>query len=381
MEDVKTLKSVGAEGPHPEIAEMFDCLSTGDAVYLPSKFWESYNARNLGQLTSDGYDNFKQTISRNYFTWVAGADDQLRFLAKKFRVRDFPGILGGLLEWRHSSGLTWRQQLKVGLMTRLLWKYALRLDREGVLGRTPEPLDGNPSRIHMGGRLISQDIANSALEYYSIREHFKPDPKERSTICELGAGYGRNAYLFAIALPTSRYVVIDIPPALYVAQRYLGSVFPDRKVFKFRCFDNFDGVREEISAADIVFLLPHQAKLLPAKSVDLFLNISSLHEMTLNQVQAYFAMIDRLTRGYFYSKQWFTSVNPFDDLMIRHDQYPVPEYWRRVYQRPAGVQRLFFEAMYALDPVRYEPIDAFLKLGGSDRAKSQAIERTAAVAS
>jgi hypothetical protein len=107
-------------------------------------------------------------------------------------------------------------------------------------------------------------------------------------------------------------------------------------------------VEKEFNDADIIFLLPHQAEMLPAKSVDLFINISSLHEMKIEQIHAYFKLIDKLTKGFFYSKQWWVSHNPADGITITPREYPVPQNWKQLYLRSAKVQSYFFEVMYAL---------------------------------
>lgn len=328
---------------------MLSCLSQGDPIYLPSRFWEALNKKNREQLESEGLESFKQTVAQNYFTWMIDRrNEQFRYLVKQTRLWDWPAILRNVLAYDSSSRVSWKQQVVLGVFTRMLWKLAEQADIEHLLQRLEEPLQGNPFRIYLQGKLISQDLANSALEYYSIREHFTDSAGDPTTICELGAGYGRNVYVFMNALARCKYIIIDIPPALYIAQHYLTSVFPRRKVFNFRCFSDFDEVEAEFQEADLVFLLPHQVAKLPPKSVDLFVNISSLHEMTIGQIYAYFQLIDRLTKGYFYSKQWFVSENPYDQIHVRQGDYPVPDSWTQIYLRPAKVQRSFFEALYAI---------------------------------
>jgi putative sugar O-methyltransferase len=339
------------------LASMFDCIEKGRPIYLPSLFWRNLNKKNIDQLESEGIDNIKQTVAQNYFTWVVGRDDpQFKYLEGQMTLSEKLSIWLAYLvhDWNKSSytggssRLTRAQYLELAKFTRMIWKLAERLDNEEVLKNIAEPEVGNPFGIFMSGKLVTQDIANSVIEYYSIREHFTSKKSDSVTICELGAGYGRNAYVFLKAFPRCKYVVIDIPPALYVSQHYLSRVFPDKKIFDFRCFDDYKDVEKEYQDADIVFLLPHQAEMLPDKSVDLFVNISSLHEMTFEQIKAYIGLIGRLTKGYFYSKQWLVSHNNDDGIVVNEKDYPIPGDWKSLYQRVAKVQVHFFESMYYL---------------------------------
>lgn len=329
---------------------MFDCLAQGNAIYQPSRFWEGLNAKNLQQLEASGIGNIKQTLAQNYFTWVIGQkDEQFRYLLRNTRLQHWPSILWDALSYDPASTLSKRQQAELVIFTRMLWKLAQRIDAKGLLNVIEEPEEGNPFKIFLHGKLISQDLANSIIEYYSISEHFQAASTGPSTICELGAGYGRNAYVFLKAMPRCKYIIVDIPPALYVSQHYLSTVFKDRKIFKFRCFSRFDDIAREYDQSDVVFLLPHQAEMLPKKSINLWINISSLHEMNMGLINAYFRLIDTLTKGFFYSKQWIVSHNPSDDIVVKQGDYPVPAHWRELYHRVAKVQTNFFEALYAIE--------------------------------
>jgi hypothetical protein len=142
--------------------------------------------------------------------------------------------------------------------------------------------------------------------------------------------------------------VIDIPPALNLAQEYLSAVFPGEKIFRFRRFDRFEDVREEFESARIRFLAAHQIELLPAKEFDLVLNISSLHEMTHEQIANYLKQIDRICRGKFYTKQWRVSRAKANGFVIRESEYPIPPSWRCLYHKRHPIQRMFFEALYEI---------------------------------
>jgi putative sugar O-methyltransferase len=232
----------------------------------------------------------------------------------------------------------------------MLWQYVLDHDPEHLAAQLYEPQVGNPPHVPFQGKLISQDLANSLLEFKAIMDTIG-DPESITRIMELGAGYGRNAYVFLKLMPNVKYIVVDIPPALYISERYLSDQFADRKIFRFRPFDHYAQIAEDFERADIAFLLPHQLELLPDKFVNLFINISSLHEMRYDQISYYFHLIDRLTQNYFYTKQWKISHIPFDNIIVRESDYPIPEKWIQIYSRQCAVQTEFFEALFALAPI------------------------------
>lgn len=333
---------------YPELRAMFNEFPRYPKEVLPSKYWEELNRKNLRQLADTRYENFKRTLARNYFTWMINPfDEQLRFLMREAGAwRSVRTLATSLVEPLHPP-LKRKHTIYYNTLANLLWDYVAKNDTEGLLGRLSEPREGNPPEVVRDGRLISQDLANSVLEYKAIL-HAELDRREVRTILELGPGYGRTAYVFLTLQPTCRYLLVDIPPALYVAQRYLSTLFKDRKIFKFRSFASYDEVREEFLEAEIAFMTPNQLAMLPDKSIDLFLNISSLHEMRLDQIRYYFAEIERLARKYFYFKQWKETVIPFENEKITEADYPVRDDWRLVYRRQCEVQTYFFEALYEM---------------------------------
>lgn len=333
---------------YPEIRAMFREFPRYRKEVLPSKYWEELNRKNLQQLADSKYENFKRTIARNYFTWIINPfDEQLRFLMREAGAWPSIGYLFNSLVAPRHDPLKRKHTIYYNTLTNLLWDFVKKNDSEGLLERLSEPREGNPPEVMRNGRLISQDLANSVLEYEAI---LQPDVDRRdvSTILELGPGYGRTAYVFLTLQPGCRYILVDIPPALYVAQRYLSTVFEDRKIFSFRPFDSYDQIRDEFEQADIIFLTPNQLELLPDQSVDLFINISSFHEMRMDQIKYYFGEIDRLTRKYFYFKQWKETTIPFENEKITEADYPIRENWRLINRQQCKVQTYFFEALYEL---------------------------------
>jgi putative sugar O-methyltransferase len=335
-----------SEAIRREVEMMFAELARGRPEVQPSKYWMKLNRGNQEQLFSTGFENFRRTVAKDYFTWTRMVpwDEQFRFLLKHLPLTtSVANVFRTFMPPKHQY-IPLRQSLTYNFLSNMVWDYAVRSFPE--IEKLSEPAIGNPPQLHRKGRLISQDLANSGLEAQFILANVPQIPTVK-TVCELGAGYGRTAHALLTLRPDFRYVVVDIPPALYVSQRYLSAVYPQRKVFKCRPFNAYADIKSEFESAELAFLLPSQLELLPDECFDLFLNISSLHEMSVAQIRYYFRQIHRLTRqqGCFYLKQWKVSPRiPYHDFVIRREDYPFDE-WKVLVEREARVQTHFFEAL------------------------------------
>lgn len=96
---------------------------------------------------------------------------------------------------------------------------------------------------------------------------------------EIGAGYGKLAYIFTSLYPEVDYTIADIAPALAVSRNYLPAV---------------------TNGKDLRFVLPHDLDNLPDRHSDLVINVSSLGEMPSPIQNRYLQPIDRLCRGRLY---------------------------------------------------------------------------------
>jgi putative sugar O-methyltransferase len=332
------------------LRQMFEDMHSGDKLYWPSPFWEELNATQIQQLEEHGIDQFKRTLNMRYFNWdLKGiVAHQLLPVMKNWASHPELKVLSRMI------GRTPKTPVKGDLFSvnrayatylMLLKHYVAQHDPLKLLEKISEPMIGNPLFVQDGDMRVSQDICNSVHEFYSATRGVDLSKKKLSVV-ELGAGYGRLGFVFLSAIKDCTYTVVDIPPALYVSQSYLSAVFPDEKIFKFRPFTSYADIKDEFEAARIRFVGAHQIKLLPDKFADLFLNISSLHEMTMDQIEFYLKQIDRLTRSYFYTKQWRTSRSPDNGFRIKESEYPISPHWSTLYRERHPLQRMFFHALY-----------------------------------
>jgi putative sugar O-methyltransferase len=340
------------------LPEMLEEMQTASELVRPSSFWVHINTINLDQLSTTGFKEFKRTVNSNYFQWLPTGprDPQFRAVLRDWARHPSMAPLRARLvddeayaDTRFGTRLNRRaSRWGYAIYVAMLWDAVRRRVSSSVLERLDEPTVGNPLLVQHRGRLVTQDLCNSALEYATIRGE-APLP-ENARIVEVGAGYGRLAWVFLSEMPDVRYLVVDIPPALAIAEEYLSGLFPDRTVFPFRRFTRFEDIAREFEGAQIAFMTPNQLDLLPELGSDLFVNVSSFHEMRPDQIEHFFSLIDLHCRGFFYSKQWRAWSNPHDAVEIGESSYPVRAHWRKIFQRRHPIQRGFFESLHDVDP-------------------------------
>jgi putative sugar O-methyltransferase len=218
------------------------------------------------------------------------------------------------------------------------WEHARREDRLGLTERLQEPELGNPVRLWYGDRLISQDLANGVVECnYAARSGHVRDG---ARIAELGAGYGRLAHVFTAARDVV-YCVFDIPPALAVAQWYLGGLLGRDRIVPFRPSAGRD-VMAELEPGTVAFFTPDQLELFPDGWFDLVQTISTLPEMPERQAEHYLALLAAKCSGELFLKQWRHWRNEADGAEFSEDRYVLREPWTKVARRVDPIQPQFF---------------------------------------
>jgi putative sugar O-methyltransferase len=320
-------------------------LRAAAPIHQPSRFWEELSANHVAILSSpDGYAHFKRSLNYQYFQFgLTASRFPLLSLAARWLRRPDPRVLGARFDGPMSRLPKLVDRLLLPVPLALYASAVARLPRGGLLATLAEPAIGDPVVIRFGDLRLTEDLCHSVEERASILEGLEDRPPRR--VLELGAGYGRFAYVLMQAQPGTKYTIVDIPPALYVSQRYLTDALPDRRVFRFRPFADHASVADEMAAADVVFLEPQQLELLPDRSFDLGVTISTLHEMRTDQISHYIRELDRLC-GAVYTKQWRRFHNQRDGVVISATDYPIPERWHPVFHRSPIFPRTFFEALY-----------------------------------
>ncbi len=349
------------KGDFAIIERMQKEVSNDKKIFHPSHFWEFFNEINITLLKESGFKNFKRNINQNYFNFIPSIFmdsffNSILFLKLFGRIKrmskyelidpDTINDKGDLKEeyrcvfQKHRPLKLWLYKFTVGN----LWNYVRARDSEGILQTLEEPKIGNPIEIKTNNKLISQDLANSVQEYYFIKPFIEKIDVPLK-IVEVGAGYGRLGYVLSSVLKC-KYIIFDIPPALYIAQKYITEIFPNKKIFSFRHIDSFHEIKDELEQSDIAFFTINQIQLFPPDYCNFCINISSLHEMSIDQRKEISRYMSKITKDFIYIKQYKKYKNPFDNIIVKEKDYEFPSSWKRIQRRVTPTNTRFFEMIF-----------------------------------
>jgi putative sugar O-methyltransferase len=342
------------EAFHATVDEMMTELEK-DSRFLPSKFWRDINAKNLDMLVTQGLHNFKRTVSQNYYNWLITRvrDRQFRSALifwilhpslKPLSAQIEPDISLRFTTSYESIRLTAFQRFKYKVFASLVWLQMLKHDKHGFAKMLSEPTLGNPIKILHDDKLITQDLANSIVECNVIVDSVKDIAKPK--IAEIGAGSGRLAHAYT-STRAGTYMIFDIPPALMVSQWYLSGIFPNKKIFQFRSFENFGAIKDELESSDIAFFSANQIESFPSDYFDLVLSISTLPEMHPDQASMYLDIFARVSSKFIYLKQWLNWKNPLDGTDMKIDDYKLSSDWSIIMDRVDPLNPKFFNRVWA----------------------------------
>ncbi|MFM8561667.1 MAG: putative sugar O-methyltransferase [Solirubrobacterales bacterium] len=340
-------------------------VQEADPRFRPGDFWASLLETNIAMISEEGIKRLKRHVGNNYFNWIFSSprDPQvINAVRKMFRYRapqalaakcgDASGLRTMTSPDRQS--LTRFQRRLYSLCVAMAWEEALRSDKFGLTADLEEPSVGDPITVSYRGRLTTQDLANSVVECSygldGLRSCTPPveadDPGLR--VAELGAGYGRLAFVFAQRTAAS-YFVFDIPPALATAEWYLSETLGSNRVMSFSPEHTSESIAN-IAPGQVALFTPDQLELFPNRSFSLCQSISTLPEMPESQALMYLDLLAAKSSAGLFMKQWISWRNEADGVEFSEDRYePGPE-WKLVDRRTDPVQPMFFNRFWARVP-------------------------------
>lgn len=192
---------------------------------------------------------------------------------------------------------------------RQLWEnLTVGLSKERVLSA---PLMLGEPGYDFDGHVIStttlncQHAVNTLFDAGIIQ---KLQKNGRSTILEIGAGYGAQIYFFDTFLKNAQYLIVDLPETLLFSSVYLSLCLPKKAIYLYDRSTFASAAASNFSGYEIVLLPNYILGHLRNMRFDLVVNVQSFQEMRPKQLDAYIDFIAETLVGELYS--WNNDANP-----------------------------------------------------------------------
>jgi hypothetical protein len=152
---------------------------------------------------------------------------------------------------------------------------------------------------------------------------------ERTTILEVGGGYGRLAEAALNVFGGLKYVMVDgVPGSLLYANEYMRKACPDARIGFY-----YDGDAFDLDAFDCYIVPSWHFERVNTAVYDACVNIDSFQEMKLDHVHYFLNLFDRVSRPgtVFYSSNFhdLRLTNP-NEVLAGSLQWEYPASWRHL---------------------------------------------------
>lgn len=307
-----------------------------------SGYWLYLSKIHIKLLVDKGIDNFKQTIEKKHYWGEASLESRL---IKPIVNNTINIDVDSKMIFKSHDGCSTSESIGHNIANVILLNYIFNNQLDKYLQYMEESEFGNPIFINYNNRKISFALLSSILEIDVILKNI--ELKDEHRFLELGAGSGRTCIALCKTKKNIKYLICDIPPALYISQENVSREFSEKKIFKFQNFKSFSDVKDDMISAEIAFISPEQLHLIPDKFIDTSIAIDCLHEMTNETVEHYFKEFNRISDTLYFksqTKQWADTSQKSLDF----DTYPIRENWKKVLHEKSIVPNDYFNAIYKM---------------------------------
>ena len=305
----------------PLLHEMMDDMKKSPEIYRPGNFWMFYVDKIAKDLEKKDLNQFRNWICGPgsiksfgggsdihpfYYGWNIYPFDKTfknfdeSYIIKKFnllinkfaQIHPFLGFLSfrGSIARQYFEGSISNNYKKAWLISKLS-------DADKILERVEDTKEGSPAGFEINKKFYTLSFLKEMMQIFFIEKKIKL--KNLEVVLELGSGIGLKASTFLKVNPKITYIIVDIPPALYVAQQYL--VAQNYKVFTYTNAKKIKSLKEiNFNNYDVICLAPWMIDSIADISVDIFINVFSFQEMEPWLVKNYLEKILPITKKYVY---------------------------------------------------------------------------------
>jgi putative sugar O-methyltransferase len=303
------------------LCEMMDDMKNAPKEYRPGNYWMFYVEKIAKQLEVKDLNEFRNWIcgpgsvasfggGRDLegikYRWNIYPYDQIfekfdnSFLLKCYNklinllsnITPYFGFFafrGAIARGYHDDNLKRLQDAS--------WLVTKSYDKNNIMDRIEDSVVGNPVGFEKNGKFYTVQFLNELMQLFYIQDNV--DLKGINTVLEIGSGSGIKTSTFLKAMPNITYIIIDIPPALYVAQQTL--IAQGYKTFTYQDAKKIKSIMEiHYNDFEVICLAPWMIDIISKINIDLFINVGSFQEMEPWLVKGYLDKVIPITKKYIY---------------------------------------------------------------------------------
>ena len=272
-----------------------------DSLFRPTNYWAARMDDLADEIRKNGLHDFRRSSdkfstfnSQDLSTPLCWVDlKSVRGINNRL-FRQLPGWTK-LVDWisqKLSQALIFRNGWGPDSLHQMSYSH---VERVGNLSPNALPLTsveestvGNPEEcFQMKGRNYSYLFLEMYLKYAFVSQNLNIE--NFKVIAELGSGMGRQIELLKKLYPKISFLVFDIPPTIYVAERYLNTVLPNQVKTYLETRDMND--LSDLEPGMIYIFGAQDFPRIKTAQIDLFWNAASFGEMEPDVVENYLTYV------------------------------------------------------------------------------------------
>ena len=315
------------------LKEITDLFINSESYNFVSNYWNYLNIKNFKQIINHGGI---KNIPKNYYYFDFSETYGIKQSCEKIK-NDLINFKFNLFK-KHEY-LNYGESIHYNTVIALLY---LNLKKKRIFEKLKDLSDKgylgfNDPFLEIDNVNLTTDKINALFDYEKIDKFVKL--QNIKSILEIGAGSGRTSQAIMTFNQNLRYIISDIPPAIFISYTRLKKTFPDKKIKFLFNYKNEKSLMDEINNNDISFIFPHQMKDIQNKSIDLTLAIDCIHEMDKKTIKNYFHQINKFS-NLFYFSVWKKTIVPYSGIFTKtsnqldyySNDYPIPDNWKKTFE-------------------------------------------------
>ena len=339
-----------------ELIEITEKFIVSDSFKYVSNYWHFININTYKKFIETRTNGYVGNIDVQHFNLYINSITSLHTYSNNDLIKNtFKNVENIKINYeinlfKKHYLLDYDQSYKYNQLLVLLYENLRKLDEYKLLKSLNNETFNDPF-IEVEGVKITLEKIISLLNYHSITS-IPSFSKPNNVILEIGAGNGGTAEVILNFNEKFKYVICDIPLAIFISYLRLKKAFPKKKISL--CFDVKDkaDMMNKLLNNDILFIFPHQIQFFEKKTFDIFMALGSLCEMDKKTIKRYMNYVDTHSK-YLYFDAWDNTKVPFSIIKNKlsahnNSDYSINKNWKKIFIKnaifPSNFVQLCYEA-------------------------------------